>query len=155
VAAGTENYPATSISFEKAKDFAAWLSAQTGQTWRLPTEDEFTTVAAGASGGNTLDYWAGYALNPDDAERLEAKVVELAGNAPLLKAVGSFPGSGKEDEEPVFDLSGNAAEWVIAKDGSGKKMGGSADRPADAKALPGQAAPEYTGFRVVRGETKK
>jgi hypothetical protein len=155
VASGTENYPATNIPFEKAKEYAAWLSKQTGQTWRLPTEDELAALAAGATGGNTLDYWAGYALNPDDAARLKAKVVELGGSAPLLKPVGSFAGSGKDDEEPVFDLGGNAAEWVIAKDGSGKKMGGSADRPADAKALPGQAAPEYTGFRVVRGEAKK
>jgi dipeptidyl aminopeptidase/acylaminoacyl peptidase len=155
VASGTENYPATNVPFEKAKDYAVWLSKQTGQMWRLTTEDEFAALAVGAAGGNTLDYWAGYALNPDDAERLKAKVVELGGSAPLLKAVGSFPGFGKDDEEPVFDLGGNAAEWVIAKDGSGKKMGGSADRPADAKTLPGQAAPEYTGFRVIRGEAKK
>ncbi|MDH4198542.1 MAG: prolyl oligopeptidase family serine peptidase, partial [Candidatus Aminicenantes bacterium] len=150
VAAGTENYPATSIPFEKAKEYAAWLSKMTGQKWRLPSEDEFTALAAGSKEENTLDYWAGYALNPEDAERLKAKIVELGGSAPLLKPVGSFAGSGKEDEEPVFDLGGNAAEWVIAKDGSGKKMGGSADRPADAKALPGQAAPNYTGFRVFR-----
>jgi formylglycine-generating enzyme required for sulfatase activity len=155
VEAGTENYPATNISFEKAKEYAAWLSKMTGQTWRLPGEDEFTALAAGSSGENTLDFWAGYALNPDDAARLKAKVVELGGSAPLLKPVGSFAGSGKEDEEPVFDLGGNAAEWVIAKDGSGKKLGGSADRPADAKAPSAQAAPEYTGFRVLRGEPKK
>jgi hypothetical protein len=105
-------------------------------------------------GENTLDYWAGYALNPDDAERLSAKAKEL-GSAALLKEVGSFKAAVKEEEELVFDLGGNVAEWVVAKDGSGKTLGGSADRAADPKARAGNAAPEYTGLRVVRGEAKK
>jgi hypothetical protein len=62
--------------------------------------------------------------------------------------VGTFAGAG---DDPVFDLSGNAAEWVVAKDGKGKSMGGSADRPADAKSTAGARA-DYTGFRVVRAD---
>ena len=38
----------------------------------------------------------------------------------LLKEVGSLAGAGKAGEELVFDLGGNAAEWAVAKDGSGK-----------------------------------
>ena len=110
---------------------------------------------ANRAGENTLDYWAGYALNPDDAERLEAKIKELGEGAPLLKEAGSFAGKGKEDEELIFDLGGNAAEWVLPKDGSGKTLGGSADRAADARTQYRPAAPEYTGMRVVRGEPKK
>jgi dipeptidyl aminopeptidase/acylaminoacyl peptidase len=155
VAPGTENYPVNGITFEKAKAYAAWLGQLTGQAWRLPTEEEAASLAEGVSGENTLDYWAGYALNPDDALRLEAKVKELGGGAPLLKEVGSFNGSGKDDEPLVFDLGGNVAEWAVAKDGSGKAMGGSADRPADPKARTGQASAEYIGFRVVRDEAKK
>jgi hypothetical protein len=82
-------------------------------------------------------------------QRLEAKVKELPGDAPLLREVGSFAAEGDEGEELVFDLGGNAAEWVIAADGSGKTLGGSADRPADSKAQYRAAAPEYTGFRVL------
>jgi dipeptidyl aminopeptidase/acylaminoacyl peptidase len=149
-AAGTENYPANNIPFAKAKAYADWLSKLTGRTWRLPNADEAASLYAGLTGENTLDYWAGYALNPDDARRLEAKVRELSGGAPLLKEVGSFGGAGKEDEDLIFDLGGNVAEWAVAKDGSGRKMGGSADRPADPKAQSGSAAAEYTGFRVVR-----
>ena len=149
-APGTENYPATDIPFGRAKAYAAWLSQVTGQTWRLPTEEEAAKLREGLGGENTLDYWAGYALNPDDARRLEAKVKELGGGAVLIKEVGSFAGAGKDDEALVFDLGGNAAEWVTAKDGSGKAVGGSADRPADPKARAETASPACTGFRVVR-----
>jgi len=155
VAPGTENYPANNIPFEKAKAYAAWLSKLTGQTWRLPNEDEVASLYQGLGGENTLDYWAGYAPNPDDARKLEAKIEELGSGAPLLKEAGSFAGAGKDDEPPVFDLGGNVAEWVIGKDGNSKKMGGSADRPADLRAQSGSAATmEYTGLRVVRGEAK-
>jgi formylglycine-generating enzyme required for sulfatase activity len=114
-------------------------------------EPIYRTARRTASAENTLDYWAGYALNPDDAARLGQKTKELPGATPLLKEVGSFKGVG---EELVFDLGGNVAEWVAAKDGTGKAMGGSADQPADPKAAtraPGQA---YIGFRVIRGERK-
>jgi dipeptidyl aminopeptidase/acylaminoacyl peptidase len=154
VAPGTENHPANNIPFEKAKAYCAWLSKLTGQVWRLPNEDEVASLYQGLSSENTLDYWAGYAPNPDDSRRLKAKVEELGGGAPLLKEAGSFAGAGKDDEPLIFDLGGNVAEWVIGKDGQGKAMGGSADRTADLRAQSGSAAMEYTGFRVVRGEPK-
>ena len=153
-AAGTENYPVTGVSFDEAKAYAAWLAKLTGQAWRLPTEEEAAKLAEGAAGDNTLYLWAGYAPNPDDVKRLEAKIKEIGGPAALLKEAGSMPGAGKEGEELVFDLGGNAAEWAAAKDGSGKALGGSADRPADPKTR-AAAAPACTGFRVVRGGAKK
>ena len=154
VAPGTENCPANNIPFEKAKGYAAWLSGLTGQTWRVPNEDEVASLYQGSAKENTLDYWAGYAPNPDDTRRLKAKVEELGGGAPLLKQAGSFPGAGEDGEPLLFDLNGNVAEWAVNKEGSGKKMGGSADQPSDPRAQSGSAAMEYTGFRVVRGEAK-
>jgi dipeptidyl aminopeptidase/acylaminoacyl peptidase len=147
---GKENYPASNISFEQAKAYCEWLSKLTGQTYRLATETEAESLYAAAAGPeNTLDYWAGYALNPEDAATLLKKIGELNGRAPLLKEVGSFKGAGSD--EPVFDLGGNVAEWVVAKDGNGRAMGGSADTPVDAKLRSRKPAPEYTGFRVVKG----
>ena len=151
---GRENDPANHISFSQAKAYVEWLSKVTGEVWRLPDEEEVRTLYEGRSGENVLDYWAGYSLNPDDARRLEPKIAELGEDAPLLKEVGSFPGAGKADEELVFDLGGNVAEWARAKDGSGRLLGGSADRPADAKAQRPASGPAYQGFRVVRGEAK-
>lgn len=150
VAAGTENYPATGIVFEQAKAYADWLSKLTGQTWRLPNENELAALWEKREGENTLDFWAGYAPNPDDAARLREKMKELPGNAPLVKPAGSFAPESREDEPQLFDLGGNVAEWAITPSGEGKRMGGSADCPADPR-TDCEAAPEYTGFRVVRG----
>jgi dipeptidyl aminopeptidase/acylaminoacyl peptidase len=149
----TENYPANGITFDQARSYAAWLSKLTAQTWRIPNESEVSEMYEKKEGENTLDYWAGYALNPDDAGKLGKKIAELPGSAPLLKPVGSFAGDGKKDEELIFDLGGNVAEWVLTADGKGKAIGGSADCPSDAKANC-SAAPEYTGFRVIRGAPK-
>jgi dipeptidyl aminopeptidase/acylaminoacyl peptidase len=144
---GTEDYPANGVTLEKAKAYVEWLSRLTGQAWRLPTETEFLDLYEKREGENTLDYWAAYSPNPDDAIRLREKVKELPGIAPLLKPVGSFAGEEAENDEPVFDFGGNVAEWADSKDG--KVLGGSADCPSDARSscAPG---PEYIGFRVVR-----
>jgi dipeptidyl aminopeptidase/acylaminoacyl peptidase len=147
---GVENYPANGITLDQAKKYAEWLSKTTGQTWRIPNESEVASLYEKKDGENTLDYWAGYAVNPEDAARLQKKLSELRGIAPLLKPVGSFPGQGKRDEELIFDLGGNVAEWVLTPDGKGKVIGGSADQPADSRASH-EAAGEYVGFRVVRG----
>ena|SRR5882724_7938310 len=151
--AGTENYPASGVTFDQAKAYAAWLSKTTGQTWRIPNQSEVSALHEKKDGENTLDYWAGYALNPDDVARLQKKLAELPGTAPLLKPVGSFAGQGKDNEELIFDLGGNVAEWVIASDGKGKAMGGSADQPTDPRASH-EPATAYVGLRVVRGDVK-
>ena len=79
----------------------------------------------------TLDYWAGYLPNPEDAERLRLEAKKLTANSTLLKPVGSFRPDGTAEQEPIYDLGGNAAEWVLTRDGKGKIIGGSADCPAD------------------------
>jgi formylglycine-generating enzyme required for sulfatase activity len=145
--------PAGGITLKDAQDYAAWLSQNTGQVWRIPYEDEVKSLYESREGENTLDYWAGYAPNPEDAAKLREAAQKLAGTAPLLKDVGSFHGQGKDEEEPIYDLGGNVAEWVLTRDGKGKVTGGSADCPADAKSNCSAAA-DYIGFRVVRGEAK-
>jgi dipeptidyl aminopeptidase/acylaminoacyl peptidase len=147
------NFPMSGVTADEAQQFASCLSQLTGQTWRIPYEDEVKSLYENRDGENTLDYWAGYAPNPEDAAKLREAAKKLNGTAPLLKEVGSFHGQGKEDEEPIYDLGGNVAEWVLTRDGKGKVIGGSTDCPADPKSncTPG---PEYVGFRVVRGAAK-
>jgi dipeptidyl aminopeptidase/acylaminoacyl peptidase len=150
---GTENYPANGLTLQQAKSYSEWLSKLTGQIWRLPTQKESGNFYDSKEGENTLDFWAGYAPNPDDAARLREKTKELTGKAPLLKEAGSFRPQAKEGEEPIYDLGGNVAEWVLTPEGTGKVLGGSADCPADPRSSCA-ASPEYVGFRVVRGAAK-
>ncbi|MCW5962931.1 MAG: prolyl oligopeptidase family serine peptidase [Bryobacterales bacterium] len=142
---GTELFPATGIRFADAKRYAEWLSTRTGERFRLPTAKELSSHLRASKGGNTLDRWAGYDVNPDDAVALARSINGLSPDD-LLLPVGSFAGKGSD---PVFDLDGNAAEWVVSEDGSGKLMGGSADTPVDSK-LGWSPRHGFAGFRVVR-----
>ncbi len=148
VESGSENLPMTGLSYERAKEYVAWLARTTGKPFRLPTEEEARDLAevAGGTGGNTLDRWAGYAPNPHDRKEIETEVKSLPGSAPLLLPVGSLAGAG---DDPVFDLDGNAAEWATGEKGKGIPVGPSADRPTDPRSddLPGA---NYVGLRVVQ-----
>jgi dipeptidyl aminopeptidase/acylaminoacyl peptidase len=147
------NFPAHGITLDQATAYVTWLSKSTGTAWRLPYEDEVKDLYSNREAENTLDHWAGYSPNPEDAVRLRAKAKELAGDAPLLKEIGGFRPQGQENEEAIYDLGGNVAEWVLTRDGKGKVVGGSADCPSDPRSNC-TAAAEYTGFRVVRGAAK-
>jgi hypothetical protein len=149
---GTENFPANNITFEQAQAYCAWLSKHTGRPYRLPEESEADELYERSEAeSNTLDLWAGYAVNPEDAARLREAAKELGGAAPLLREVGAGRGVADPDGEAVFDLGGNVAEWTTGKDGKAVLRGGSADQPVDVKAT-AQAAQAYRGFRVVLGK---
>ncbi|MCH9650720.1 MAG: prolyl oligopeptidase family serine peptidase [Deltaproteobacteria bacterium] len=148
--AGTENLPQTGISFDQARAYAQWLAETTDRPFRLPTREEAEKLAKKAGkGGNTLDHWAGFSPNPEDATVIRQSLAEVPGKAPLLLPVGSLPGVG---ENPVFDLDGNAAEWVEGKGGKGEVFGLSADRPKDDRQEEPTTDPDYIGLRVVVGD---
>ena len=144
---GDPDLPVTGVPFADARAYAAWVAERTGRGFRLPTVAEAERLAAVAGDeGNTLDLWAGYAPNPEDAARLRAAAVGL-GRAGLLQEVGCHQGVG---DDPVFDLDGNAAEWAVDPEGGGVAVGPSADRPK-ANADRGAAETTYTGLRLVVG----
>jgi hypothetical protein len=146
---GHDNFPVNEVTFKQATAYCQWLSKITGEDYRLPNASESDSFYGKLSGSeNTLDYWAGGSVNPDDAEKLRTQIHKLPGPAPLLKEVGSFKPS--FSDPPVFDLGGNVAEWTVTSDGVGKVMGASADSAADQKEFTGQTSPEYIGFRVVK-----
>ena len=145
--AGRENFPASGITFEQARKYCDWLSQLTGEEWRLPNAGEAQKLYEACDAEeNTLDHWAGYAPNPEDATKLRASAA-TAGAGALLESVGRFAGVGKE---AIFDLGGNVAEWTTDKEGKPVLSGGSADQPKEARTHQPQAGPDYTGFRVVK-----
>ena len=151
--AATGDYPASGITFDRARAYAAWLSKVTGEAWRLPGLAEVKDLAEDpGEDDNTLDRWAGYAPSPEDAQRVREKAAHLGAGALLAEAGRS---SGKGEEPHVHDLGGNVAEWAVGGDGNGVLVGGSADQPRGARDATALAGDAYRGFRVVSGEVRK
>jgi len=157
---GTENWPASGITFEEAMDYCKWLSEKTDRKYRLPKESEMekliSAAAGNASNENNLDWWAGYKLTPDEVPYLMAKIAELEKSGSLLKECGSFPpagsppgDSGDDQSTSLWDLAGNVAEWAITEDGKGKVLGFSALSPTDKRCEYTPPPPGYVGFRVI------
>ncbi|HZI93741.1 MAG TPA: SUMF1/EgtB/PvdO family nonheme iron enzyme, partial [Patescibacteria group bacterium] len=151
----TANLPASGISFDKAKGYCEWLSARTGRRFRLPDAEEMNSLLDGVSEDPlddvTLDYWAGYALNPEDARKLAPVIDGLPGPAPLLKPVGSMAPVKISGAGLLYDLGGNVSEW--ANDGAaGRALGCNAGRPCDPLSSNLQPAAQYIGFRVVTSQ---
>jgi dipeptidyl aminopeptidase/acylaminoacyl peptidase len=144
---GTDDYPATGMSFDQAQKYIKWLSGRTGLKYRLPTAAEAEKLAGKGGPDNTLDWWAGYTLNPDDARLLLDKLKTLKGAASLLVPVDKFDPAG---DEMIFGLGGNAAEWAVDDKGNGQAVGACAVALKDpqAKKTPPPAA--YTGLRVIK-----
>ena len=114
---GHAGYPAISVTRAAAEEFCKWLSAKTGKTYRLPTEAEWAHTAMLAAGGAPLA-----------PSRLETLAWQR-GNA----AARTHPVATKTaDALGLFDLFGNAAEWVATDSDELTVRGGSFRDPPDA-----------------------
>jgi len=88
------------ISWFEARAYCAWLSAQTGQAFRLPTEAEWEAAARGRTGRR-------YAYGDEfDASLCNAFETHVRRTTP----VGVFPGGATP--EGLIDLTGNALDWT-------------------------------------------
>jgi formylglycine-generating enzyme required for sulfatase activity len=98
---GRARRPVTDLDWDDAKSYVAWLSQKTGKTYRLPSESEWEYVARA---GSTTTYPWGRAVDKDKANCIGCT------SDPVKKAidVGSFPANAFG----VYDMAGNAAEWV-------------------------------------------
>ncbi|WP_336486642.1 SUMF1/EgtB/PvdO family nonheme iron enzyme [Methylobacterium nigriterrae] len=98
---GSGNKPVTNVSWYDAKDYAGWLSAKTHQTYRLPTEAEWEYAAHGGTG-------SAFAWGPQVGVAKANCRDCRPGTSPQILEAGHFPPNGYG----LFDLAGNAAEWV-------------------------------------------
>ncbi len=94
---GRYNRPVINISWHDAVAYTEWLSQQTGQQYRLPTEAEWEYAARA---GTETDYWWG-----NDIDETKANYDDNLGHT---SPVGDY------DANPfgLYDTSGNVWEWT-------------------------------------------
>lgn len=98
---GRSRRPAINVSWQDAKDYAEWLSKQTGKHYRLPTESEWEYAAR--SGANQ-ESWAGTSKESE----LDQHAVFDKNSANRTAEVGTK----QANRFGFHDLSGNVWEWV-------------------------------------------
>jgi formylglycine-generating enzyme required for sulfatase activity len=96
-----ETLPATNLDWNDAHQYVAWLSKKTGKTYRLASESEWEYAAR--AGGTASFPWGA------SVEKNRANCGDCSDQPPRDSVpVGSFPPNGFG----LFDMAGNAAEWV-------------------------------------------
>ncbi len=99
---GRGTRPVINVSWQDAQDYAAWLSRQTGQTYRLPSEAEWEYAARA---GTTTAYWWGDALGKNHANG--------GGGGSVWDGKQTAPvGSFAANPWGLHDTAGNVWEWV-------------------------------------------
>lgn len=102
-----DSHPVVCVSFSEAMAYAAWVSKETGQRYRLPTPAEWELVARQApAGGCSSANLADSSFKREFDSRSGADCDDgQASTAP----VGRYPAVAG-----VFDIDGNVREWVAA-----------------------------------------
>lgn len=99
---GRGDRPVINVSWNDASAYTAWLAAQTGEPYRLPSEAEWEYAARA---GTESAYWWGNELLPG--------LAQCDGCGSALPADRTAP-IGRFAANPwgLFDMSGNVDEWV-------------------------------------------
>ena len=176
---GRGSRPVINVSWEDAQEYVRWLSRETGEGYRLPTEAEWEYVAR--AGTTTARYWGEsesgqcrYGNGADAAflgEYPNATTVSCSDGYARTAPVGLFEANGFG----LYDVLGNLWEWTedcwndsyrgAPTDGSAWRSGDCSSRvlrggswsnqPKDLRSAdrfwlsPGRRT-YYLGFRVVR-----
>jgi formylglycine-generating enzyme required for sulfatase activity len=126
------NWPATGMSWRVAQAYCRWVSEMTGRTYRLPTDNEWMHLLR-ASGGV-----------PSDPLVLKDRALLLDYNEeqdePPYLFMPRAVARGEPDELGLYDLIGNAAEWVQPMGGKRWVRGGHFLTPVD------ELTPDWLAF---------
>ncbi len=142
-----DDHPVTCVTWEDAQAYAAWLSSETGQTYRLPSEAEWEYAARALS--ETSRYWeaeatpldACAAANVYDAVGAHAHRFSWTSEVCRDGAAETAPvGNFRPNQFGLYDVLGNVWEWVedcwhdsydgAPDDGSARRDGACTERVA-------------------------
>jgi formylglycine-generating enzyme required for sulfatase activity len=104
-----KNIPVTGVSYVDAVNYARWLSAKTGESWRLPSDKEWAFAAAERFSDDALGAIEDDRNNPT-ARWLAAYQERNARGArdTIPKAKGHFG----PNSRGLYDIAGNVWEWT-------------------------------------------
>lgn len=125
------DFPVVLVSWDEAVAYTEWLSAQTGQRYRLPSEAEWEYAARART---QTQYPFGDVVTPIAARS--------SANGPVDSPLANSDRSVNRNDFRLYHMIGNVREWVA--DGWQE---GYAGAPNDGSARPAGASPG----RVVRG----
>jgi formylglycine-generating enzyme required for sulfatase activity len=97
-----ETHPVLFVSWDDAYAYSQWLSRETGQRYRLPSEAEWEY---GASSGATTPFWWGFDVGRNHAHCFDC---DTGLNPRQPTAVGRF----EPNPFGIHDTAGNVFEWV-------------------------------------------
>ena len=101
-ATGTEDAPVTDVSWDDAKQYAAWLAQVTGKPYRLPSEAEWEYAARG---GMQTKFWWG--------EQFQSGMVNCKNCGDVAAAAQPIKvGSLKPNPFGLYDMGGSVNQWV-------------------------------------------
>lgn len=108
VQAASPDVPVTGVSYRDAVAYASWLSDRTGETWRLPSDEEWAFVAAERFGDDALG------LEEDDAANPAARWLAAYRNrsGPERDTAVMPRGHFGTNSNGLHDLSGSVWEWT-------------------------------------------
>jgi len=127
--AGRMNHPVVQVSWADALEYCKWLSEQTGDKYRLPTEAEWEFAVRGT---DNRKYPWGWKIDPSKANY---KNTRLNRTMPVGKCDGGKSQSG------CYDMCGNVYEWCA--DWYAKYSAYDVKNP--------QGGSEDSGYKVARG----
>ncbi len=102
---GRGNYPVRNVSWQDAQGYAKWLSQETGQHYRLPSEAEWEYAARA---GSTTTYYWGNSPSGRHANADEDYYDWPSDGYEYTAPTGSF----QPNQFGLYDMSGNVWEWV-------------------------------------------
>jgi formylglycine-generating enzyme required for sulfatase activity/serine/threonine protein kinase len=111
---GRGNRPVIMVSWNDAQEYAAWISKQTGQRYRLPSESEWEYFARAGEEGDWPGGNPAFACNYGNIAGSETAVAwqhDECSDGAILETlpVGSF----KANAFGVHDVIGNVGEWTL------------------------------------------
>lgn len=98
----SDDYPVIGVNWDAATAYCAWLSAKTGQKYRLPTEAEWEMAARGTADARKFPW--GDVIDRTRANYVGAQAFDT------VMPVGTFPEGASAFG--ALDMAGNALEWT-------------------------------------------